>query len=137
MIIQLHPKVEKLWLMLVGMAAEKNIKIVQVCGFRSIEEQNKLYASGRTVKGNIVTNCKGGQSYHNYGLAVDFVPIINGKCDWNDKWMFAEVGKLGEFLGFEWGGHFKKLADFDHLQYTFGYSIKRLQHGDYPSVIEK
>jgi peptidoglycan L-alanyl-D-glutamate endopeptidase CwlK len=38
-----------------------------------------LYAIGRTKPGKKVTKAKGGTSYHNYGLAFDIYPFINGK----------------------------------------------------------
>jgi peptidoglycan L-alanyl-D-glutamate endopeptidase CwlK len=44
---------------------------------RTIAEQNELYAQGRTKAGKIVTNAKGGQSYHNYGLAFDIVLLVD------------------------------------------------------------
>ncbi len=40
-------------------------------GYRSIAEQNRLYAQGRTLPGPIVTNARGGQSNHNRGIAVE------------------------------------------------------------------
>ena len=52
-------------------------------GLRTIDEQNTLYAQGRTVPGQIVTNAPGGTSYHNYGLAVDICEMVNGQPDWN------------------------------------------------------
>jgi peptidoglycan L-alanyl-D-glutamate endopeptidase CwlK len=42
---------------------------------RTFAEQDGLYAQGRSKPGAIVTNAKGGQSYHNYGLAIDIVLI--------------------------------------------------------------
>ena len=39
--------------------------------YRSFDEQNHLYAQGRTKPGKIVTYAKGGQSYHNFGLAFE------------------------------------------------------------------
>src|ERR1043165_556102 len=48
---------------------------------RTFEEQNALYAQGRTKPGQIVTNAKGGQSYHNYGLAIDFALLIDKNGD--------------------------------------------------------
>jgi hypothetical protein len=36
---------------------------------RTFQEQEMLYANGRTKPGKIVTKAKPGQSYHNYGLA--------------------------------------------------------------------
>lgn len=40
-------------------------------GLRTFKEQDALYAKGRTKPGGVVTKAKGGQSMHNYGLAVD------------------------------------------------------------------
>jgi hypothetical protein len=52
-----------------------------VQGVRTFAEQDALYAQGRTRKGLRVTNAKGGQSYHNYGLAADcaLLTIISDK----------------------------------------------------------
>ena len=52
---------------------------VIVSGYRSSAEQNALYAQGRTTAGPIVTNAKGGQSAHNVGMAIDFVPLVGGR----------------------------------------------------------
>ena len=72
------------------------------CGRRSMEEQAALYAKGRTVSGKIVTKAKPGESYHNYGLAFDWVPLKqSGKnadlwiADWNNETAF----RLGEHVG--------------------------------------
>ena len=60
------------------------VRIAQ--GFRTFAEQDALYAQGRTKPGAKVTNAKGGQSIHNYGLAVDIVLIIDGKiASWDTK----------------------------------------------------
>ena len=44
---------------------------------RTFKEQDDIYAQGRTKKGEIVTYSKAGQSYHNYGLAVDIVMLLD------------------------------------------------------------
>ncbi len=44
-----------------------------VSGLRSFEEQGQLFAKGRTAPGPIVTRAKPGMSYHNYGLATDWL----------------------------------------------------------------
>lgn len=100
-----------------------NIEVVQ--GLRTIAEQNALFAQGRTRPGQIVTRARGGQSNHNYGLAVDVVPFTNGKPNWNapnSVWM--AIGQEGGKLGLEWGGNWKKFIDKPHLQLP-GLSIKR------------
>lgn len=94
-------------------------------GFRSIEEQNRLYAQGRTTKGNIVTNAKGGQSFHNYGVAVDYVFRKQG-YDAPD-YLWGVFGLVGKKHGFEWGGDWKGFVDRPHLEMTLGHSLKDFQ----------
>lgn len=88
---------------------------------RSFHRSDELYAQGRTTKGNIVTNAKAGQSYHNYGLAIDFVLQVNGKIVWdvNDNWM--KVVKCFKQKGFAWGGDFKSIKDYPHFEMTIGH----------------
>src|SRR5512146_24015 len=54
--------------------AGEGIAIRVTQGLRTWAEQDALYAQSRTAPGPKVTNCKGGYSYHNFGLAVDCVP---------------------------------------------------------------
>lgn len=83
-------------------------------GLRTIDEQNALYAQGRTKKGEIVTNAKGGQSYHNYGYAVDIAFIkSDGSIDFN---VSPTIGMLGESCGLEWGGNWSAFKDMPHFQ---------------------
>lgn len=60
-----------------------SIQVTQ--GYRTVAEQDALYAQGRTAPGRIVTNAKGGQSAHCFGYAADLVPedVIPGEPDWN------------------------------------------------------
>jgi len=108
---------------------------------RTFAEQDALYAQGRTKlydsKGNrlgIVTKAKGGQSYHNFGLALDIVLIKDDKtASWEtnidfDKdgradWM--EVVQIFKNAGWEWGGDWR-FKDAPHFQKTFGFSTKEL-----------
>ena len=99
--------------------------------YRTFAESNKLYAQGRTEPGAIVTNSKAGQSYHNFGLALDFVNEINGKIIWpndpvNDKnWMI--VVNCFKKRGFTWGGDFSGgFKDYPHLEKKLGYNWKQL-----------
>ena len=61
------------------------LDILVTCTLRTQAEQQALYAQGRTAPGHIVTNAQAGQSAHNYGLALDFVPVIYGKPEWTGK----------------------------------------------------
>lgn len=132
----LHPKVEKAKDQLIENSKKRGIEIKITQGIRSFGEQDQLYAQGRVKPGEIVTHAKGGQSFHNYGLAIDFVVIDpntknptwdsqfdgnqNGKSDW------IEVAEEGKKLGFKWGGDWQGLKDMPHLEMTFGQSIWRL-----------
>ena len=108
---------------------------------RTFAEQDALFAQGRTKPGAIVTKAKGGQSYHNYGLAIDIVLLVDkdkngtfetaswdlktdfdgdGKSDWQ------EVVAIFKRYGYEWGGDWK-FVDAPHFQKTLGKSIAELQ----------
>lgn len=54
-------------------------------GYRTYGEQMALWAQGRTKPGPKVTNAKGGESQHNFGLAVDLVRLKKGKVSWDTK----------------------------------------------------
>jgi peptidoglycan L-alanyl-D-glutamate endopeptidase CwlK len=88
-----------------------------------------------------VTNAQGGESYHNYGLAIDFAlrtpegDVVwdmerddngNGQADW------MEVVELAKELGFTWGGDWANFPDYPHLQMDFGLSINDLKRGKRP-----
>lgn len=105
-------------------AVHFNIEVVQ--GMRTFEEQNRLFAQGRTTPGEIVTRARGGQSNHNYGLAVDLCPFINGKPDWKFRDGFVAIGKAAELVGLSWGGNWVKFLDMPHVELP-GLTIKRCQ----------
>ncbi|QUI24500.1 peptidoglycan-binding protein [Vallitalea pronyensis] len=107
-------------------ALEQGIDILITCGFRSLEEQKKLYEDPN------VYAAAPGKSYHNYGLAIDFVPVDeNGNCLWSDLSAFNKVGSIGKNNGFEWGGDWVK-KDRPHLQMPFGLTITQLLNGQRP-----
>ena len=73
----------------------------------------------------IVTKARAGLSYHNYAFAIDVVIIKNGQAVWTV--VPNDVVKIGERLGFEWGGTWKRFNDYPHFQMTFGKSIRDLR----------
>ena len=123
---KLHPLVRDdvdSFINLVHEKLEINLRVYE--GLRTFEYQDSLYAKGRTKSGKVVTNAKGGESYHNYGLAIDVVEIKNGKAIWNNaRWV--EISECAKLLGFEWGGNWT-FKDKPHFQKTFGYTIKQLK----------
>jgi len=109
---------------------------------RTKQEQDELFAIGRTKPGKIVTNARGGYSYHNYGLAVDICLIIDGKTAvWDAKtdfdfdgiadWM--EIVRVFKAYGWEWGGDWRRFPDLPHFQKTFGLTITDLLAGKQPA----
>lgn len=116
---------------LIKRAYEEGIYVRIVQGYRSIEEQNALYAQGRTTKGQIVTQVHGGYSYHNYGLAVDFClgneDMTEVYWDVNDQWW--RVVEIAEELGFEAGARWTDFQDTPHIQMAFGLTCQQLMNG--------
>lgn len=101
---------------------------------RTIEEQNELYSQGRTKKGSIITNSKGGQSIHNYGLAFDIVILRdldnNGTFETADFTVNSYWKKVASFFkekGFTWGGDFKTFKDAPHFELSKGFSWRDFQ----------
>jgi len=140
----LHPALRNEALEIYSDIAEA-LKGKAICRFsytlRTFAEQNDLYAQGRTKTGKIVTNAKGGESYHNYGLAIDIVLLKdtdgNGSFEtasWETNVDFdgdgvsdwQEVVKIFKQFGWSWGGDWK-FTDKPHFEKTLGYSIKQLQ----------
>lgn len=124
---KLHPNVRaKAKEFIIRAKKELGIKLRVTSAHRSFDEQAELYAKGRTADGSIVTNSKAGDSYHNYGLAIDVVEIKEGKALWdNPNW--EKIADLGKSIGFEWGGDWRGFKDKPHFQYTFGYTIAQLK----------
>jgi peptidoglycan LD-endopeptidase CwlK len=138
---ELHPIVKERSNQLIQQSAAKGIVILITDDFRSAEDQDRLFEQGRTAEGNIVTHARGGESFHNFGLAIDFAiktpseNVIwdmqydgnqNGKSDWD------EVVEMAKALGFEWGGDWAQFKDYPHLQMNFGLTLADLQNGKRP-----
>jgi len=74
-------------------------------GFRSPERQRYLYAQGRTRAGPIITYARPWASYHQYGMAGDFVLFENGTWTWDTrgfrKRYWAQLQTTGKQLGLE------------------------------------
>lgn len=100
---------------LVLKAAANGIRIKVISGLRTYAEQDALYEQGRSLSGKIVTNAKGGQSNHNFGIAFDIGVFEGGKYQ-GESPKYKAVGVLGMELGLEWGGNWKTFVDTPHFQ---------------------
>lgn len=121
----IHPELFKKCKNLVQRLEKKGIYIQFSTGLRTEEEQNDLYAQGRTKPGNIVTNVKGSTygSQHQWGIAIDFYIDMDLDGDGekkddafnNETRIFDTVGKEAESIGLGWGGNWKSFKDRPHL----------------------
>jgi hypothetical protein len=114
---QLHPALATAVRAMIADLAARGIVVEVVQGLRTFAEQDALYAKGRTKPGAIVTQARGGQSNHNFGLAADLCPFTNDKPDWNAPIaVWAAIGASAAAQGLEWGGQWKKFLDKPHVQ---------------------
>ena len=115
---QLHPRLQSKIKELILKSAKAGLLIgIGEC-VRTVEEQDALYAQGRTEPGNIVTNAKGStySSMHQWGIAFDFYRN-DGQGLYNDSdAFFRQVGKIGKSIGLEWGGDWTSPVDKPHFQ---------------------
>jgi peptidoglycan L-alanyl-D-glutamate endopeptidase CwlK len=107
----------------------KGVRLRFAYVYRSVEEQNRLYAQRPKV-----TNAKGGQSIHNYSLAFDYVIMLdkdnNGTFE-TIEWSLASpyhkvVVDYFKSKGYEWGGDWK-FKDAPHFEKTFGKTTAQLR----------
>lgn len=154
---QLHPKLRAEGLAIyneINAALSGRASVRFSYTLRTFNEQQALFNQGRTTPGKVVTNARAGQSFHNYGLAIDIVLLIdkdnNGTYEtasWDTAgdydadrvadWM--ECVKIFRKYGWTWGADWdndgltkamgdrdEKLVDAPHFQKTFGYSVSQL-----------
>ena len=115
------------------------IDILITSTYRDQDAQAALFAQGRTAPGKRVTNAKPGQSFHNWRVAFDVVPLRAGKPVWGttgpDGVLWERIGKIGESVGLEWAGRWDTFREFAHFQYTGGLSLAQLGQGLQPAEL--
>ncbi|WP_270224041.1 M15 family metallopeptidase [Clostridium fessum] len=112
-----HPRLQKLITQLTSECTNAGLPIKIGESFRSVAEQDALYAQGRTQPGSIVTNAKGSSysSQHQWGIAADFYRA-DGKGAYNEAGdYFNRVGAIAKQLGLAWGGDWKSIVDKPHV----------------------
>ena len=88
-------------------AAAAGFNFVVTQGFRTWEEQDRLFAQVPKV-----TNAKGGDSAHNYGIAVDL--YCTSGVPWAPQ-SYKILQHLAALRGLVWGGDWKH-PDLPHIQ---------------------
>ena len=113
---QLHPRLQQKIAELKQMCSGEGLILgIGEC-FRSVAEQDALYAQGRTAPGSVVTNAPGSSysSQHQWGIAFDFFKNVSGHA-YDDIAFFDRVGALGKSIGLGWGGDWTSPVDKPHL----------------------
>jgi peptidoglycan L-alanyl-D-glutamate endopeptidase CwlK len=130
----LHPIVRAMCEQHLLECQQRGIDILVTSTLRDHEAQEKLYQQGRYGNpGLIVTNARGGDSWHNWGMAYDVVPLRHGKPVWGttgqDLKLWTEVGILGKLCGLEWAGDWVRFREYPHFQYTGGLTLADMKAG--------
>ena len=129
----LNPVVEEKARDFLALCKAEGIEVIVTSTYRDAESQSALYAKGRTAPGKKVTNAKAGQSWHNWRVAFDVVPLRNGKPVWGttgeDLKLWQRIGAIGKSCGLEWAGDWRTFREFPHFQFTGGLSLADFQAG--------
>jgi hypothetical protein len=125
----LHPYLRDKVCKLIELCRQKGIELAVVETYRTHTKQNEYRTMGKKY-----TRSGGGNSKHQYGLAVDVVPVVDGKAQWDNIRLWRKVGLLGEQLGLRWGGRWKNPFDPGHFEWSGGLSSAHLKSGHFPKV---
>jgi hypothetical protein len=125
----LHPYFRDRIRQLIADCKAKGIELAIVESFRTHAKQNEYRGMGKAY-----TNSTGGKSKHQYGLAVDVVPMVNNKPVWDNRALWLKVGATGEKLGLRWGGRWKSPYDPAHFEWAGGLTAVNLAAGQSPLV---
>lgn len=125
----LHPVLREKLQQLDAALLSKGIPLTLFEGFRAPERQADLYAQGRGTgtPGHFVTKANPWSSFHQYGLAVDYVFQINGQWTWNEPrtGMWAEYTQLADSVGL-------RSLSFEKPHVEVPLYLTSLQRGIYP-----
>lgn len=97
--------------------------MIVTAGVRTLQEQADLYAQGRTLPGEIVTNDDGVVHRSNHqvhtdhlGYAVDCAFLVNGEPSWDPHLPWTLYGQIAQRVGLHWGGTWQSLKDLPHVE---------------------
>lgn len=121
-IATLLPEVQPLARQLVNQSVSQGFIIKIISGTRTYDEQNALYAQGRTAPGSVVTKAKGGYSNHNFGLAFD-IGLFKAADYIDDSPDYTTVSEWGKELGLTWGGDWQGIVDQPHYELRPSWAI--------------
>lgn len=106
------------------MRRQYGYEMVLIEGYRSPERQAELMAGGKATRAGAWQSC------HQYGLGVDSAPIRDGRLQWDmeDPWTrrgYFLYGELAEQAGLDWGGNWRSIKDYVHVEATARCKVAR------------
>lgn len=125
----LHPYFRDRIAELIAVCKNQGIELAVVESYRTHAKQMEYFGMGRKY-----TRSKGGNSKHQYGLAVDVVPVIDGKAVWDNHALWRRIGVNGERLGLRWGGRWRAPYDPAHFEWSGGITTIQLAKGMLPAI---
>jgi len=125
----LHPYLRDQVQELIRLCQAKGIELAIVETYRTVAKQNEYKSMGKKY-----TRSVGGLSKHQYGLAIDVVPIIDSVAVWNNIAVWKKIGAVGEKLGLRWGGRWRHPFDPGHFEWTSGLTGVQIAAGHAPRI---
>ena len=99
-----------------------------ISGTRTYAMQNALYRQGRFGNpGPIVTNARGGQSNHNFGIAWDIGIFTSAGGYVQDDAAYDDAARAGMSGELEWGGDWTTFVDRPHYQLKLPLSVAQIR----------
>ena len=124
----LHPFFRDQVQTLIAKCKAKGIELMVVETYRTHAKQHEYKTMGKKY-----TSSGAGRSKHQYGLAVDVVPVVDSVAVWNNALLWRKIGAVGEKLGLRWGGRWRKPYDPGHFEWTGGLTSFQLVNGNLPT----
>jgi len=125
----LHPFFRDRIIELINICKNKGIELAIVETYRTHAKQHEYKTMGKKY-----TSSGAGRSKHQYGLAIDVVPIVDSVAVWDNAALWRKIGVAGEKLGLHWGGRWRKPYDPGHFEWTGGLTSTNLGAGSLPAV---
>lgn len=125
----LHPEFQSICINFLNLCESQGILLQIYSGTRTLLEQDALY-KGYLAHRLPYPAARPGQSYHNYGLAIDVI-VTNNKNP-RDLDSLKRASLIAKSLGMEWGGswtstRFAGYKEIHHFQYTNGRTWRELK----------
>ncbi|HEX8735124.1 MAG TPA: M15 family metallopeptidase [Pyrinomonadaceae bacterium] len=127
----LHPKAQELARRSLKVIREAGINARIISGTRTYAEQNVLFKQGRFGNpGKIVTNARGGQSNHNFGIGWDVGIFTAAGAYLEESPLYKKAGQTALAAGLdklEWGGNWTSIVDQPHYQHATGMLVSKVR----------